>query len=421
MEKNEFDIIIAGAGASGLAAAIAAARAGASVLVLEKNHVPGRKLLSTGSGKCNFSNRKVTPAAYHAASPAFLKRTFSALPPAEVHALFEGLGLRSIEKEGGRLFPATLKAQDVLGALLNELEALKVPVLTLTEVLAVKPGKENFSVEAVKVAPKWVKHAPAGEKKIYRAGRVILAAGGAAYPQIGGSGKGYALLESLGHTVAAPSPAIVPLKVKEPLVRELDGVRLEAALTLKAGGKFAAEASGEMLFTAYGISGPAVLDLSRAALAALQRGQVFVQADFFPELAEKEFRELLRARAAAFAGRPFRHFACGLLNEKVMKAAAGCCGMDWDAPAGPGLEILAAELKAFTLEITGSLGFEDAMISVGGCSCAELDPATFASRKVKGLFVTGELLDIDADSGGFNLHLAWTSGILAGRAAASGK
>ena len=421
MEKNEFDVIIAGAGASGLAAAISAARAGAAVLVLEKNHVPGRKLLSTGSGKCNFSNLKVTPAAYHAAGPAFLKKTFSALPPAEVHAFFEGLGLRRFEKEGGRLFPATLKAQDVLGALLNELEALKVPVLTLTEVLAVKPDKDEFSVETVKVAPNWVKQATAGEKKIYRAGRVILAAGGAAHPQIGGSGKGYALLESLGHTVAAPSPAIVPLKVKEQLVKELDGVRLEAALTLKAGGKFSAKTSGEILFTAYGISGPAVLDLSRDALAALGRGHVFVQADFFPQLGDKEFRELLLARTAVFTGRPFRHFACGLLNEKLMKAAAGCCGIDWDAPAGPGLEILAGELKAFTLEVTGSLGFEDAMVSVGGCSCAEVEPATFASRRVKGLFVTGELLDIDGDSGGYNLHLAWTSGILAGRAAAGGK
>ncbi len=411
---------MAGAGASGLAAAIVAARAGASVLVLEKNHVPGRKLLSTGSGKCNFSNLNITPAAYHAASPAFLKKTFTALPPEEVHSFFDGLGLLRVEKDSGRLFPATQKAQDVLGVLLNELEALKVPVVTLTEVLALKRGDNGFLVETVKVAPKWVKQAPPGEKTTYKAGRVIIAAGGAAYPQIGGSGKGYALLTALGHTVAPPSPAVVPLKIKETVVIELDGVRLDAALTLKAGGKFMARTSGELLFTSYGISGPAALDLSRAALAALPGGQVFVQVDFLPQLPENELRALLLARAKAFEGRPFRHFACGLLNEKVIRAIAACCGLDWNTPAGPGLDILAGELKAFRLEITGSLGFEDAMVAAGGCACAETDPATFESKKIKGLYITGELLDIDGDSGGFNLHLAWTSGLLAGRAAATG-
>ncbi|MEI7528765.1 MAG: aminoacetone oxidase family FAD-binding enzyme [Elusimicrobiota bacterium] len=418
MEKQDYDVVIAGAGASGLAAAIAAARAGASVLVLEKNHVPGRKLLSTGSGKCNFSNLRVRPADYRAGGPAFLKRTFSALPPAEVHEFFDGLGLLRAEKDGGRLFPRSLKAQDVQGVLLNELEALKVPVLTLTEVLGIRPDKTGFAVEAAKVAPVWVKNAPAGVKKTYRAGRVVLAAGGAAYPQIGGSDKGCGLLQRLGHTVSALSPALVPLRVKEPLVKELDGVRLDAALALKAGGKTLAAAEGELLFTAYGVSGPAVLDLSRAALAALNCGPVLLEADFFGDYTAKAFREFLLARAAAFAGRPFRHFATGLLNEKLMRAAAWLCGIDWNAPAGPNLEVLAGTLKCFSLEVTGSLGFQDAMVSAGGCSCAEIDAATFASKKIKGLYVTGELLDIDGGSGGFNLHFAWTSGLLAGRCAA---
>ncbi|PIU19270.1 MAG: hypothetical protein COT18_08355 [Elusimicrobia bacterium CG08_land_8_20_14_0_20_59_10] len=419
MAENEYDVLIAGAGASGLAAAIAAAGGGASVLVLEKNHVPGRKLLSTGSGKCNFSNLAVTPARYHPSVPGFLEKTFGALGPAEVHSFFDGLGLLRAEKEDGRLFPRSMKARDVANALLNKLEALKVPVQILTEVLSITRDKEFFRVETAKVAPKWDKKAPAGEKKTYTARRVILACGGAAGPQIGGTDKGYGLLRSLGHCVSPASPGMAPLKVREILVREVDGVRLDAKLSLITGGKKLSEASGEILFTSYGISGPAALDLSRGALLALRGGPVFLEADLFPEYSAQALRELVSSRAAAFSGRPFRHFACGLLNEKVIRAAAALCEIGWDVPAGPGLDKLAAVLKAFPLEVTGSLGFEDAMLSSGGCSTAEIDPVTFGSKKAEGLYVTGELLDIEGDSGGFNLHFAWTSGILAGRHAAA--
>ncbi|OGR75520.1 MAG: hypothetical protein A2X32_13485 [Elusimicrobia bacterium GWC2_64_44] len=418
---QKYDIAVIGAGASGLAAAVAAARAGAAVLVLEKNHVPGRKILSTGSGKCNFSNSAVTPAAYHPGPASFLKRTFAALPPREVPAFFEELGLLWTADARGRLFPNSFRAQDVSGVLLNELGSRGVELRTLTEVSAVTPGKEGFTLEAFRVPPQWDKKSARGERLQFSAGRVILAAGGAAYPQIGGTGGGYALLRALGHKISALSPAIVPLTSGDASLKELDGVRTEAVLTLRAGGKALAAAAGELLFTSYGVSGPAVLDLSRAALAALGKSDVFIEADFFPSLKPDALRRLLETRAERFAARPFGHFACGLLNEKLLKAAAARCGIVWAAPAGPGLPEFAGVLKGFSVGITGSRGFEDAMVTAGGCSLAELDPQTFASKKVPGLYVTGELLDLDGDSGGYNLHLAWTSGILAGRAAAKKK
>ena len=179
------------------------------------------------------------------------------------------------------------------------------------------------------------------------------------------------------------------------------------------------ETEGELLFTAYGVSGPAALDLSRAALAALEKGPAFIEADLMPDYKPAELEKLLRERAAAFDSRAFAQFACGLLNEKVMRAAGARAGLTWNSLVAPGFEKeLAGILKAFKLEVAGSLGFEDAMITAGGCPLAEVDAATFASKNVKGLYVTGELLDLDGDSGGYNLHLAWTSGILAGRAAA---
>ncbi|MEK7721762.1 MAG: aminoacetone oxidase family FAD-binding enzyme, partial [Elusimicrobiota bacterium] len=270
-----------------------------------------------------------------------------------------------------------------------------------------------------KVRPRWDKKTAPGEKTCYRAGRLILAAGGACYPQIGGGAGGYDILRSLGHTVCPLSPAIVPLKIKGNYIKELDGVRLDAVLKLKAGDELILETDGELLFTSYGVSGPAVLDISRAALSALQEGPALIEADFFPEYKPAEFEKFLLERAAVFAGRPFLHFACGLLNEKVMRASAARAGIEWNSPVPPGcVQELIPALKSFTMEVSGSLGFEDSMATAGGCALSELYPASFASKRVKGLYVTGELLNIDGDSGGFNLHLAWTSGILAGRAAA---
>lgn len=417
METN-IDVLVVGAGASGLAAAVEASRAGASVLVLEKNHVPGRKILSTGSGKCNFSNSRVTPGNYHPPSAAFLKKTFSTLPPAAVLSFFEGLGLLWVEDEKGRLFPRSMKAQDVAGVLSNELAYRGGRVQTLTEVAAITPAAGGFTVEAYKVPPQWEKKAVRGEKSVFSARRVILCAGGPCYPQIGGSAGGYDLLRSLGHAVTPPTPAIVPLKSDETFLAELDGVRAEAALRLMIDSATIGDSQGELLFTSYGLSGPAVLDLSRSAVTAMKKYKITIDADFFPDIEGKKLAALLKRRAALFAGRPFRHFACGLLNEKLMKTAAARCGADWNAPAVEDLSELASMLKAFPVSISGAQGFGDAMVSAGGCALAEIDPAVFASLKVPGLYVAGELLDLDGDSGGYNLHLAWTSGILAGRDAA---
>ena len=418
---TKYDIIIIGAGASGLAAAVEASRAGASVLVLEKNHVPGRKILSTGAGKCNFSNLKIAPAAYHPGPAAFLKKAFAALPPKEVLKFFESLGLLWTEGEDGKLFPRSMKAQDVANALLNELAARTVRIQTLTEVTGLAAADGGFTVDAQKVPPQWDKKSARGEKVSFSAGRVILAAGGPCYPQIGGTDSGQALLLGLGHTVSPFSPAIVPLQVRESFVKELDGVRLEAELKLLAGRK-PATVRDELLFTACGISGPAALALSRAALAALELGPVIVAVDFFPDLKLADLECLVLARAELFSGRSFAHCAAGLHNEKLLKVIAGLAGIPWTALAGQAdreaLLGFASLLKAFPLEIAGPTGYEDAMVASGGCAVSEVDPVTFCSKKVKGLHITGELLDVDGDSGGYNLHFAWTSGILAARAAA---
>lgn len=414
---DNFDVVVVGGGASGLAAGVEAARRGASVLVLEKNHVPGRKVLSTGSGKCNFSNASVSPSDYRPGAAPFLGKVFGALPPAGIVSFFEELGLLWSADDKGRLFPRSMKAQDVVSSLANDLASRGGQLRTLTEVSALRPGKGGFTVEAFRVPPQWERKAR-GEKLAFHADRVILAAGGPCYPQIGGTAAGFELLRALGHTVSAPVPVMVPLKSPDPLLKQLDGVRADAVLTLREERKELARSEGELLFTSYGLSGPAVLGLSRAAVFALRSARPLLEADLFPEMTERSIAALFRKRSAAFAGRAFRHFACGIHNEKIMKAAAARLRLDWNSPAAGEMKDLAALLKRFSFPVSGALGFGEAMVCAGGAALSEIDPLTFASKRVKGLFITGELLDLDGNSGGYNLHLAWTSGILAGRSAA---
>ena len=419
---NGKHVIIIGAGASGLAAACAAAEAGARGTVRVKNHVPGRKILSTGAGKCNLTNAHVTSVRYHGGTAEFVNKVFSALPPDNVRAFFESLGLLTVEDADGRVFPRSMKAADVVNVLVNFAYWKNVELKLLTEALEVQRGPEGFKVTIRTVPPKWEKDAAPGPKMVLNCDAVILAAGGPAYPQIGGTSSGYDLARSLGHSVKTPEPVIVPLKINESYIKQVEGIRVQAGLELFSAGKALARGRGEVLFTKYGLSGPAVLDLSRAAVFALRSGPVKCRLDLFPEYTDRDFRSFLLARKKEMADRFWRDFLCGLADERLLLLISDLAkfGSDKLVSAIPEkvFEDFARLLKKFELQISGPLGYEDAMAAAGGVDTSEISPETFASKKVKGLFITGELLDIDGDSGGYNLHFAWTSGLLAGKHAA---
>ena len=419
--KDRNHIVIIGAGASGLAAACAAAEAGARVTVLEKNHAPGRKILSTGAGKCNLTNTRVISGRYHGGAAGFVDKVFEALPPENVRAFFESLGLLTVQDADGRVFPRSMKAADVVGTLVSFINWKNADLELLTEVRSVKRSPDGFEVTARRVPPKWEKKAVAGPETVLKCDAVILAAGGPAYPQIGGSASGYDLARALGHAIKAPEPVIVPLKVRESFITQVEGIRVQAALELNTGGKILARGRGEVLFTKYGLSGPAVLDLSRAAVLALKSGPVKCRLDLFPEYTAAEFHSLLLARREEMADRFWKDFLCGLADERLMLLLSDLAKVGPDKLVGAVPEKIFGDfvrlLKGFELGISGPLGFEDAMAAAGGVETSEVSPETFESLKTKGLFITGELLDIDGDSGGYNLHFAWTSGLLAGRAA----
>ena len=415
-------VMIVGAGASGLAAACAAASAGARVTILEKNHVPVRKILSTGSGKCNLTNAHITSARYHGGTAGFIGKVFAACPPPRIRAFFEDIGVLTVQDAEGRVFPRSMKAADVANALVNLAAAKKAETRVLTEVSAVKRTNNGFEISARRVRPRWDKDRGTGPQISLACDSLILAAGGPAYPQIGGSDSGYGLARSLGHEVTAPRPVLVPLKVEQAFVKQAAGVRVQAAVELLAGGKVLACSRGETLFTEYGLSGPAPLELSRAAVLSLESGPAACRLDLFPEYSADRLEALLARRRAAMNGRLWREFICGLADERVLLLLSDLAGIYpgklMDSVPERTFSGFSALLKSFELELSGTLGFGDAMATSGGVKTRDISPETFGSKKTKDLYVAGELLDVDGDSGGYNLHFAWTSGLLAGRAAA---
>ncbi len=416
-------VAVIGGGASGLTAAITAAREGAEVTLLERGHLLGRKILASGAGRCNLTNSKILPEHYHCGQKNFVKEALARFKAREILAFFSNLGLLTVEEPDGRIFPRCDKAAAVLDVLKAELERLSVKVLLLTDAAAIRPIKEGFLVQTQPGPAPWQKTQAdpqsAGE---FRFDRVILACGGTSYPALGAGEKAYDLAKSLGHSVTPPSPALVPLCVKDHAWKHLQGLRLQAAIQVFSQGRVISRSQGEVLFTDYGLSGPVVLDVSREAVLALRQGAVQGSLNLFPEFSPPGLKSMLLARWAAKAQRPLKDFFLGIFPSQLAGAINDTLGIDssrtLDSLGNDVLTRLISLVSDWRFEISGARPWSEAMATAGGVDTLEVDPKTFESRKVPGLFLTGEMLDVDGDSGGFNLHFAWASGLSAGAAAA---
>ncbi|WP_349948114.1 NAD(P)/FAD-dependent oxidoreductase [Lacrimispora sp. BS-2] len=394
-------VIIVGAGASGLAAAIQAARQGASVTVLEHTARPGKKLLSTGNGKCNLTNLITPDGAYRGSQPEFIKKVLDRITVEQTLEFFRDLGL-VLSDRNGYVYPNTGQAASVLEALLFELDHLGVSIVTDCQVEEIRKDLSLMT--------------SMGKKK---ADAIILAAGSMAAPKTGSDGSGYQLARALGHRILKPLPALVQLRCREKWYKQAAGVRTEATVTLKIDGKTAKADLGELQFTDYGISGIPVFQVSRFAARELDAGRnVTAELDLFPSMDFESTRQLLSERVKRFGYRPAEEFLNGVLNHKLARILLKEAGIPNEGIVknitAAQIKKLASVLKGLKTEILAANSFDQAQVCSGGIDTRDVDPNTMESKLIKGLYLTGEILDVDGICGGYNLQWAWSCGILAG-------
>ncbi len=395
------NVCVIGGGAAGMLAALTAAENGHRVLLLERQSRVGRKLLATGNGRCNLSNYHVSPAHYHGGA-GFCDFALSQFDVGETLQYFASLGLLTVSEASGRIYPMSNMAGSVLDVLRYALERPEIDLQTGQTVTAVRKMPEGFSVKT--------------ETDTFSARCLILAAGGAAGSKVGGGMDGYRLAKSLGHHRTALYPSLVQLKTDPTYPRALKGVKAQCGISICRGSQVLARNSGEVLFTEYGVSGPAIFDLSRSVSAG--GSDLTCLLNFFPDWEEAEVLHWLSQRQAAMATHEASTLLTGSCHTRLGQMICKSAGFTNQRAAGltrDDLRRIAGQATHFALPITGTCGFDQAQVTAGGLDTSEFDPRTLQSRLVPGLYACGELLDIDGDCGGYNLQWAWSSGRLAGK------
>lgn len=402
------DVIVIGAGAAGMTAAIAAAEAGARVRVLEKNADAGRKLAITGKGRCNVTNNCTFDELMEniPRNGRFLYSALSAFTPQDTMALFEGLGVPLTTERGKRVFPTSGRARDIVNALEGRLKAL---------------GAELIQERADSLIIEDGRCAGVRGRREYR-GAVVLATGGMSYPRTGSDGCGYTLAKSAGHTVIPPEPSLSAMETKQRWAAQAAGLDLRnISMALYDGDKQIYSDFGELQFTAHGVSGPTVLSAS-AHIPRMESGRYSIRIDLKPALSEKQLDARILRDFAERRGTPFGESLRGLLPQQLTAPVAALSGVDplkkVDEVTREERRALVSLLKCVRLDITRFRPIEEAIVTRGGVCVKEISPKTMESKLCGGLYFAGEIIDVDAYTGGFNLQIAFSTGMAAGKAAA---
>ncbi len=400
-------IAVIGGGAAGMMAAVQAARAGALVTIYERNDRIGKKILSTGNGKCNFSNEKMDLSCYYGSGRKLIPVIYETFGVSETKRFFQNLGMR-IKAVNGYLYPASGQASTVLDLFRYELAELSVMIHTGQQVTGITPSGNGIIVKTEQGGGQY--------------DAVILTCGGAAAPDTGSDGAGWKLARQLGHHIIPVVPALTALRCKETYYKQVAGVRCDAKLTLYVEGGIVCEERGELQLTDYGISGIPVFQISRhAAYALREQKHTIVTISFLPDYDQQTYEMFWQERLQRQSGQTMEAFLTGIVNKKINLLLLHLAGIKAAETAGMISESAMRKLqnlyRCLEAEVTGTNPFAKAQVSAGGIDCAEV-MENLASRIIPGLYFAGEILDVDGICGGYNLQWAFSSGTVAGRAAA---
>ncbi|MGL5353694.1 MAG: NAD(P)/FAD-dependent oxidoreductase [Clostridium sp.] len=411
------DLIIVGGGASGLTAAIAAKDFGLDVAILEATDRIGKKILATGNGRCNVSNKTIAFPflAYHSENTGFFTKTLSSFGVKNTEEFFLSLGLPLIELQNGKMYPKSLQASSIVDILKLSLEDRNIPLYTSCKLKSIH-RKNIFNLSTDNE-----------EYKLFTCNKLLLACGGNSAVKTGSDGSGYYLAKTLGHKMVETLPSIVQLKLASPYLKALTGVKFDGYATLLINGENARREFGEILFTDYGISGPPILQISGYASKALSLNKkVEIIVDMMPTLSSDEVADFIEGHFAIFCHRSISDALIGIVNKKLIPTLlkesgisnihAPCYDLDWKEKQN-----LITLLKHWKFSCTGTNGFTQAQVTIGGIDTKDIDSETLQSKLVPNLYFSGEIMDVDGDCGGFNLQWAWSSGYCVAKAISENK
>ena len=411
------NVIVVGGGAAGMMAAIFAARNGQNVTLLEKNEKLGKKIFITGKGRCNITNASEIEDLFSAviSNPKFLYSGFYSFTNDQVIHFFEELGVATKIERGNRVFPVSDHSSDVIAALAREMQHLKVKVQLHCEVKELLINNER-EIKGVRLA----------NGKKMTADAVVVATGGISYPSTGSTGDGYRFARNCGNKVTELFPSLVPMEVKEWYAKELQGLSLKnIEIHITDGKKKLYDEFGEMLFTHYGVTGPVILSASSIVGKTLEKKELVLHIDLKPALTEEQLDKRLLREFEANHNKQFKNAIDSLLPAKLRPVIIELSGIEEEKKVH---EITKEErlnllrlIKDFHMTLTGLRGYNEAIITKGGISVKEIDPGTMESKLIKNLYFAGEVLDLDAVTGGYNLQIAWSTGYLAGISAGQDK
>ena len=402
-------MIIIGAGAAGLCAAILLGRKGVDVTLLEQNDKIAKKILVSGNGKCNITNRHITPARFHSQNPGFVEEILKGYAYPAVETFFHSIGLALTEGKEGKMFPLSMQASSVVSLLRYAAEEVGVKIVCQCKVTHINHENTLFHL-----------HTSQGD---FSDTHLLIASGSLAAPKLGGSNAGYLFAQKLGHTLIPRHPALVQLCSEETWIKKCAGVKLPAVATLYANKEPVVQKEGDILFTAYGISGLAILDLSReASLRLAQFDYCELSLDLMPSFTKEQLTNLLLNNVHRESEKPVTLWLQGFIHQKLIPQilkTSKCRAVTEKMLNRKEIGKLVYALKNLKLSISDTRGFDHAEVATGGVDTAEIDPKSMASKHIPNLYFAGEVVDVDGDRGGYNFHFAWVSAMRVAKALTS--